>query len=62
MTNFIYFFKFQAMLQYLEKLKQEDMDALIKKRGIQRSIMQDVARANEVSLLFETISGNYQLL
>ena len=62
MTNFIYFFKFQAMLQYLEKLKQEDMDALIKKREIQRSIMQDVARANEVSLRFETISGNYQLL
>ena len=62
MTNFIYFFKFQAMLQYLEKLKQEDMDALIKKRGIQRSIMQDVARANEVSLRFETISGKYQLL
>ena len=43
------------MLQYLEKLKQEDMDALIKKRGIQRSIMQDVAKANEVSLRSETI-------
>ena len=38
------------MLQYLEKLKQEDMDALIKKKRIQRSIMQDVAKANEVSL------------
>lgn len=47
------------MLQYLEKLKQEDMDALIKKKRIQRSIMQDVAKANEVSLRFETVSGNY---
>lgn len=39
---------FQAMLQYLEKLKQEDMDALIKKRDNQKSILQEVARANDV--------------
>lgn len=37
----------KAMLQYLEKLKQEDMDALIKKRETQKNILKDVARANE---------------
>jgi len=37
----------KAMLQYLEKLKQEDMAALVKKRSIQKAVMQDVARANE---------------
>merc|ERR1712226_1615894 len=37
----------KAMLQYLEKLKQEDMDALVKKRGIQQAAMEDVARTNQ---------------
>ena len=43
------------MLQYLDKLKQEDMDALIKKRETQKSILKEVGRANEVNyLLFFT--------
>jgi len=37
----------KAMLQYLEKLKHEDMDALIKKRDNQKAILKDVARAND---------------
>lgn len=37
----------KAMLQYLEKLKQEDMAALVNKRNVQKAVMQDVARANE---------------
>jgi len=37
----------KAMLQYLEKLKHEDMDALIKKRDNQKTILKDVARAND---------------
>ena len=37
------------MLQYLDKLQQEDMENLIKKREIQRDLMVDVAKANEVS-------------
>ena len=38
------------MLQYLEKLQQEDMEDLIKKRDFQRALMVDVAKANEVSI------------
>lgn len=41
----------KAMLQYLNKLQQEDMTALVKKREIQKAIMQDVARANEEILV-----------
>ncbi|XP_020602402.1 cilia- and flagella-associated protein 45-like [Orbicella faveolata] len=37
----------KAMLQYLEKLQQEDMENLIKKRETQRALMVDVAKANE---------------
>jgi len=37
----------KAMLQYLEKLKQEDMAALLKKRKTQKVIMKDVAEANK---------------
>jgi len=37
----------KAMLQYLEKLKQEDMAALVKKRDIQNTVMEDVARSNK---------------
>lgn len=37
----------KAMLKYLDKLKQEDMAVLVKKRNVQKAVMQDVARANE---------------
>ena len=47
----------QVMLQYLDKLQKEDMENLIKKREMQRGLMKDVAKANEVcsipSLSFE---------
>lgn len=36
----------QAMLQYLEKLQQEDLENLIKKRETQKQLMQDVSKAN----------------
>ena len=36
------------MLEYLEKLQEEDRDNLVKKRETQRNIMKDVAIANEV--------------
>ena len=39
------------MLQYLDKLQKEDMENLVKKREIQRALMKDVAKANEVSFL-----------
>ena len=38
------------MLKYLEKLQQEDMENLIKKRETQKALMVDVAKANEVSI------------
>ena len=38
------------MLEYLEKLQEEDRDNLIKKRETQRNIMKDVAIANEVGV------------
>ena len=41
---------FQVMLQYLDKLQKEDMENLIKKHEFQRSLMKDVAKANEVML------------
>lgn len=37
----------KAMLQYLDKLQKEDMENLIKKHELQRSLMKDVAKANE---------------
>lgn len=37
------------MLQYLEKLQQEDLDELIKKRDMQKQLMEDVNKANAVS-------------
>ena len=47
----------QVMLQYLDKLQKEDMENLVKKREMQRGLMKDVAKANEVcsipSLSFE---------
>ena len=48
-TRFL--FSFQVMLQYLDKLQKEDMENLVKKREIQRALMKDVAKANEVSFL-----------
>jgi len=36
-----------AMLEYLEKLQEEDRDNLVKKRETQRNVMKDVAIANE---------------
>ena len=38
----------QSMLHYLERLQQEDMDNLVKKREAQASLMEDVALCNEV--------------
>ncbi len=38
----------QSMLRYLERLQQEDMDNLVKKREAQASLMEDVALCNEV--------------
>ncbi|XP_068732086.1 cilia- and flagella-associated protein 45-like [Montipora capricornis] len=37
----------KVMLQYLDKLQKEDMENLIKKHEFQRSLMKDVAKANE---------------
>ena len=42
-------FLFQAMLQYLDKLQAEDLENLIKKKEIQRALMKEVAKANEVT-------------
>ena len=39
------------MLQYLEKLQQEDLDELIKKRETQKQLMEDVNKANNVSII-----------
>lgn len=36
------------MLQYLEKLQQEDLEELIRKRETQKQLMQDVNKANDV--------------
>lgn len=38
------------MLQYLEKLKQEDMTALVKKKDVQKTLMQDLGKANDVRM------------
>jgi hypothetical protein len=38
------------MLQYLEKLQQEDLDELIKKRETQKQLMEDVSKANNVRI------------
>ena len=37
----------QAMLQYLEKLQEEDMTALQRKRETQHKLMEEVAQCNE---------------
>ena len=48
------------MLNYLDKLQQEDMELLIKKRETQKQIMKDVAKANDVSLSSEGNKSAWQ--
>ncbi len=38
----------QSMLRYLERLQQEDMDNLVKKRNAQTKLMEEVALCNDV--------------
>ena len=38
----------QSMLRYLERLQQEDMDNLQRKRQAQRTLMEEVAKCNDV--------------
>ena len=38
----------QAMLKYLERLQEEDMENLQKKRQSQKQLMEEVAQCNEV--------------
>jgi hypothetical protein len=38
----------QAMLKYLERLQEEDMENLQKKRFSQKQLMEEVAQCNEV--------------
>ena len=40
----------QAMLHYLERLQEEDMGQLQRKRETQNNLMEEVAKCNEVSL------------
>ena len=39
----------QVMLKYLERLQEEDMEKLQKKREAQHSLMEEVAKCNDVS-------------
>lgn len=39
----------QAMLRYLERLQEEDMDSIQKKKAVQRALMEDAAACNVVS-------------
>ena len=48
----------QCYVQYLDQLQKEDMENLIKKREVQRNLMIDVAKANEV--FFHSIPVDYQ--
>ena len=38
----------QTMLKYLERLQQEDMEKLQKKRDTQCKLMEEVAKCNDV--------------
>ena len=40
----------QSMLRYLERLQQEDMDNLQKKRHAQVGLMEEVAKCNDVGV------------
>ena len=46
----------QAMLKYLERLQEEDMENLHKKRQAQKQLMEEVAECNEVRLWSMIIS------
>ena len=37
----------QAMLRYMDKLREEDMDALQRKRAAQQQLMEEVAQCNK---------------
>ena len=41
----------KAMIQYLERLQQEDLENLRKKKMSQASLMEEVIKCNEVSLM-----------
>ena len=43
----------QAMLHYLERLQQEDMEALQRKRQAQKNLMEEVAKCNDVRIFQE---------
>lgn len=45
------------MLRYLDKLKFEDMNALIRKKETQKTVLQEVAKANEVREYIRTNSN-----
>ncbi len=38
----------QSMLRYLERLQQEDINNLVKKKEAQHKLMEEVAKCNEV--------------
>lgn len=38
----------QALLQYLEKLQEEDMENYLRKREAQQALMEEVSKCNEV--------------
>ncbi len=40
----------QTMLKYLERLQEEDLEGLEKKKAAQRSLMKEVIQCNDVSL------------
>ena len=40
----------QAMLRYLDRLQEEDMDAMVKKKTTQRLLMEEVSLCNQVSV------------
>ncbi|CAB4014147.1 Hypothetical predicted protein [Paramuricea clavata] len=52
----------QAMLQYLEKLQQEDLDELIKKRETQKQLMEDVSKANNEILRLKKMKDEQEKL
>ena len=46
----------QAMLKYLERLQEEDMENLQKKRQSQKQLMEEVAQCNEVIYIHVAVS------
>ena len=46
----------QSMLRYLERLQQEDMDNLQKKRQAQVGLMEEVAKCNDVGVYVYTVT------